>query len=112
MQELNKQRKQATEYIDNIVKAAMWFSNTFQGTSYNLDENLVIEFDDSYVEDKVAKLERLRTDALSFPEIKELTVWYLKDAYQLSEEEAKEMVEKSLSNNDFDADDEEIEGGE
>ena len=112
MQELNKQRKQATEYIDNIVKAAMWFSNTFQGTSYNLDENLVIEFDDSYVEDKVAKLERLRTDALSFPEIKELTVWYLKDAYQLSEEEAKEMVEKALSNNDFDADDEEIEGGE
>ena len=112
MQELNKQRKQATEYIDNIVKAAMWFSNTFQGTSYNLDENLVIEFDDSYVEDKAAKLERLRTDALSFPEIKELTVWYLRDAYQLSEEEAKEMVEKSLSNNDFNADDEEIEGGE
>ena len=112
MQELNKQRKQATEYIDNIVKAAMWFSNTFQGTSYNLDENLVIEFDDSYVEDKVAKLERLRTDALSFPEIKELTVWYMRDAYQLSEEEAKEMVEKALSNNDFNADDEEIEGGE
>lgn len=112
MQELNKQRKQATEYISGLIKAAMWFSNTFQGTSYNLDENLVIEFDDSYVEDKAAKLERLRTDALSFPEIKELTVWYLKDAYQLSEEEAKEMVEKSLSNNDFDADDEEIEGGE
>ena len=112
MQELNKQRKQATEYISGLIKAAIWFSNTFQGTSYNLDENLVIEFDDSYVEDKVAKLERLRTDALSFPEIKELTVWYLKDAYQLSEEEAKELVEKSLSNNDFDADDEEIEGGE
>ena len=112
MQELNKQRKQATEYIDNIVKAAMWFSNTFQGTSYNLNENLVIEFDDSYVEDKAAKLERLRTDALSFPEIKELTVWYLKDAYQLSEKEAKDLVEKALSNNDFDADDEEIEGGE
>ena len=112
MQELNKQRKQATEYISGLIKAAIWFSNTFQGTSYNLDENLVIEFDDSYVEDKAAKLERLRTDALSFPEIKELTVWYLKDAYQLSEEEAKELVEKSLSNNDFDADDEEIEGGE
>ena len=112
MQELNKQRKQATEYILGLIKAAMWFSNTFQGTSYNLDENLVIEFDDSYVEDKAAKLERLRTDALSFPEIKELTVWYLKDAYQLSEEEAKEMVDKALSNNDFDADDEEIEGGE
>ena len=112
MQELNKQRKQATEYISGLIKAAIWFSNTFQGTSYNLDENLVIEFDDSYVEDKVAKLERLRTDALSFPEIKELTVWYLKDAYQLSEKEAKELVEKSLSNNDFDADDEEIEGGE
>ena len=112
MQELNKQRKQATEYISGLIKAAIWFSNTFQGTSYNLDENLVIEFDDSYVEDKVAKLERLRTDALSFPEIKELTVWYLKDAYQLSEEESKEMVEKALSNNDFDADDEEIEGGE
>lgn len=110
IQELNKQRKQATEYISGLIKAAMWFSNTFQGTSFNINENLIIEFDDSYIEDKTAKLERLRTDALSFPEIKELSVWYLMDAYSLSEDEANEMVEKSMINSDLGADDEDIDG--
>lgn len=112
LQELNKQRKQATKYIEDILKAAMWFSNTFQGTSYNLDEDLIIEFDDSYVEDKAAKLERLRTDALSFMEIKELTVWYIMEAYGKPEEEAKALVEKSAVNNDLGADDEDIDDGE
>ena len=51
MQELNKQRKQATDYIEDIIHAAMWFSNQFSGTNYNLKEVLSIEFDDSYVED-------------------------------------------------------------
>lgn len=110
MQELNKQRKQATDYIDNIVKAAMWFSNTFQGTSFNLDENLNIEFDDSYIEDKVTKLDRLRNDALSFPEIVELKAWYLMDAYNLSEDDAFEMVENATAEDM--GDDEMLFGGE
>lgn len=111
MQELNKQRKQATEYIEDIVKAAMWFSNTFQGTSFNLEEDLTIEFDDSFVEDKVTKLMRLREDAMSFPEIMELKAWYLMDAYNLSEDEAFELVENA-SEGDINADDEMLFGGE
>ena len=91
MQELNKQRKQATDYITDIIHAAMWFSNTFCGTGYNVEETLSIEFDDSYIEDKQAKLETMRSDALSF-DIPKLTVWYLMEAYNLPEEEAEKLV--------------------
>ena len=110
MQELNKQRKQATEYIEDIIKAAMWFANTFQGTSFNLEEDLTIEFDDSYVEDKVTKLERLRVDALSFPELEELKIWYLMDAYSMSEDEARELVEKAKASIDYGSDDSNYDG--
>lgn len=91
MQELNKQRKQASDYITDIIHAAMWFSNQFSGTGYNVDEVLSIEFDDSYIIDKETELERKRNDALSF-DIPKLTVWYLMDAYNISEEEATAMV--------------------
>lgn len=79
MQELNKQRKQATTYIEDIIHAAMWFSNQFSGTAYDVEETLTIEFDDSYVEDKQAKLEAMRADALSFMDVPILKVWYLSE---------------------------------
>ena len=79
MQELNKQRKNASDYITDIIHAAMWFSNQFQGTNYDLNEGLSIEFDDSYIEDKQAKLESMRADALSFSEIPELLIWYISE---------------------------------
>lgn len=93
MQELNKQRNNAKDYITDIIHAAMWFSNTFCGTSYNVEEELSIEFDDSYIEDKQAKLESMRADALSFAEVPILKVWYLMEKYNLSEEEAKRYLE-------------------
>lgn len=93
MQELNKQRKQATDYIEDIIHAAMWFSNQFSGTNYNLKEVLSIEFDDSYVEDKQAKLEAMRADALSFPEVPILKVWYLMEKYNIPEDEAKKYMQ-------------------
>ena len=92
MQELNKQRKQATDYITDIIHAALWFSNAFQGTNYNTEEPLKIEFDDSYIEDKQSKLESMRADALSFPGIPELTVQYLILKYNFPEEEARKLV--------------------
>lgn len=92
MQELNKQRKNAEDYITDIVRAAMWFSNQFHGTSYNLEEGLSIEFDDSYIEDKTAKLEQMRADALSFPEIPWLTREYIKEKYNLSDEEVEKYI--------------------
>lgn len=93
MQELNKQRNNATDYITDIIHAAMWFSNTFCGTSYNVEEELSIEFDDSYIEDKQAKLEAMRADALSFAEVPILKVWYLMEKYNLPEEEAKKYIQ-------------------
>lgn len=105
MQELNKQRKQAEQYIEDIVHAAMWFSNQFSGTGYNIEEPLVIEFDDSYVTDRESELERKRNDALSF-DIPQLTVWYLMEAYNLSEEEAVKLVNAKADDKDPDDDQE------
>lgn len=93
MQELNKQRKNAEDYITDIVHAAMWFSNVFNGTGFNVEEELSIEFDDSYIEDKVAKLESMRADALSFSEIPILKVRYFMEKYNIPEEEAKKWIE-------------------
>ncbi|MBQ7067041.1 MAG: hypothetical protein IJN92_09515 [Lachnospiraceae bacterium] len=92
MQELNKQRKNATDYISDIIHAAMWFSNQFQGTNYNTEEELSIEFDDSYVEDKQTKLESMRADAVTFQEIPWLTFMYIKTKYNLSDEEAEKYI--------------------
>ncbi|MDY4793985.1 MAG: hypothetical protein SO172_07440 [Pararoseburia sp.] len=93
MQELNKQRKQASDYIQDIIHAAMWFSNQFAGTSYNVEEKLRIEFDDSYVEDKQTRMEAMRADALSFPEVPILKVWYLMEKYNIPEDEAKKYIQ-------------------
>lgn len=99
MQELNKQRKNAEDYITDIIHAAMWFSNQFQGTSYDVNEPMSVEFDDSYIVDKETELERKRNDALSF-DIPQLTILYLMDAYNLSEEEAKQWVEQAQEKED------------
>ena len=101
MQELNKQRKQASDYIEDIIHAAMWFSNQFSGTSYNVDEALSIEFDDSYVEDKQTKLEAMRADAVTFQDIPWLTFMYIKTKYNLSDEEAQKYInEGKVTEND------------
>ena len=103
MQELNKQRKQASDYIEDIIHAAIWFSNQFSGTSYNADEALSIEFDDSYVEDKQTKLESMRADAVTFQDIPWLTFMYIKTKYNLSDEEAQKYINegKVTENDDF-----------
>lgn len=106
MQELNRQRQEATKYIQDICRAVMWFSNTFHGTAYNLDEEIPVDFDDSYITDKESELERMRNDALSF-DIPELTIWYLMEAYSLTEEEATALVTKKLEEQEQDIDGEE-----
>lgn len=106
MQELNRQRQEATRYIQDICRAVMWFSNTYHNTSYNLETDILVDFDDSYITDKEAELERKRNDALSF-DIPQLTVWYLMEAYNLTEEEAAALVEQKQEVEDNDADGEE-----
>ena len=95
MQELNRQRQEAIRYIQDICRAVMWFANTFQGKAFNLDQEILVDFDDSYITDREAELERKRNDALAF-DIPELTVWYLRDAYSLAEEEARKRVEAKV----------------
>ena len=88
MQELNKQRQEAIDYIEGIVEAIVWFSNQFKQTAWELDEEICIEFDDSYVEDKNSKLERMRADALSFPDVKEFTIQYVMEVLNCERDEA------------------------
>lgn len=92
MQEVNKQRYEATQYITDIAHAIAWFSNTFHDTSWKLGEEIVVTYDDTYVVDKEAERERKRSDALSF-DIPDIKVWYLMDAYGLTEDEARKLVE-------------------
>lgn len=88
MQELNKQRFQAAQYIRGIIKAALWFENTFRGGSFNLDDEITIEFDDSYVENKAERLESIRQDALAGLGGVYTKVRYLMAKYNLEENEA------------------------
>lgn len=101
MQELNRQRQEAIRYIQDICRAVMWFADTFQGKAFNLDQEILVDFDDSYITDREAELERKRNDALAF-DIPDLTVWYLMDAYSLSEEEARELVEAKVEKEEQD----------
>lgn len=97
MQELNKQRRQAEAYIKDIIRAALWFSNKFKGTNYDIDEGFIVEFDDSFIEDKQSKLESMRTDALSFPELPFIKLKYIMLKYNLPEEEAKKYMAGALT---------------
>lgn len=103
MQDLNRQRYEASQYIKDIVRAVLWYSNTFLGSSWSVDEEISIDYDDSYITDREAERERKRNDALSF-DIPQLMVWYLMDAYSLSENEAKKLLSQSEKN---DSDDDE-----
>ena len=100
MQELNKQRATAVQYITDICEAIIWFSNVFNGMSWTMPEEIQVEFDDSYIEDKVSKLESMRNDALSFPEIPQIKMYYLMEKYNLSEEEAQQWVGQELSDDE------------
>lgn len=94
MQELNKQRKQSEQYITDIIHAAIWFENQFNDSAYNVEDALTIQFDDSYVEDKVSKLESMRADAISFPEVPILKKWYLMQKYNISESDAIKYIDE------------------
>lgn len=91
MQELNRQRYQAKQYIMGIVRAVVWFSNTYQGTALPelSDDDIKIEFDDSYIESKSDRLESYRQDVLSNIGGAHVRALYLKEKYNLTDEEAE-----------------------
>lgn len=93
MQELNKQRKESTDYISHLLKAMMWFSNTFCNTSFDLDAEVCIDFDDSYIEDKNTRIESLRTDAHFFSDIPEFTIRFIMERLNVDRNEAVKIME-------------------
>lgn len=92
MQELNKQRKEAENYINHIVKAVMWFANTFQGAAYDLGAEICIDFDDSYIEDKGTVIENAKADAQSFSDIPEFTIRYIMLRLNVERKEAVKIM--------------------
>ena len=105
MQELNKQRKEATDYITDIVKAIMWFSNTFHGTSYSLEDDVCIDFDDSFIEDRTTKLANMRADAQSFSDIPEFMIRYIMMSLNVDRNEAVKIMNTQTEEQDPEVDD-------
>lgn len=89
MQELNKQRQNLTDYIEDIIKALLWFSNAFNQTKYDIESEVRIGYDDSFIIDRQSELEAMRQDAQTFG-LPKLVTYYLQEKYNLSEEEANE----------------------
>lgn len=98
MQELNKQRAESEDYIKNIVRAIIWFSNKFKGTEWNIDEDICIEFDDSYVNDRQSEIENMRMDAIQFANVPEFTVQYVMLRLNCEREEAIKYIQSDLVN--------------
>lgn len=87
MQELNKQRQNLTDYIEDTIRALLWFSNAFNKTQYALNSKVTIGYDDSFIIDRQSELEAMRQDAQTFG-LPKLVIHYLKEKYNLSDDEA------------------------
>ena len=90
MQEVNKQRDESIEYISDIIKAIAYFYELTQGTVLQIDD-IDIDFDDSYIEDRVSIADSMRNDALTF-NIPKLTEMYLKKKYGFNDDEVAEIL--------------------
>ena len=105
MQELNKQRKEAIDYITGIVRAVLWFSNTFLETPYYIDKEVCIDFDDSYIEDKTTQMSNMRADAMSFSEIPEFMIRYIMMSLNIEREEAEKILNTAQEEPDLEEED-------
>lgn len=92
LQELNKQRTEAKVYITDIIRAALWFCNTYQDKSWNIDADVKVEFDDSYITDKESRLLEMRNDIVAGIGGAHVLALYLQEKYNLSDEEAAEWA--------------------
>lgn len=90
MQELNRQRANARRYISDLCRAIMFFANKFNNENFDVNSEILVDFDDSIIIDRGAQLESDRNDALSFG-LPWLTQNYLMKKYNLTAEEAKEI---------------------
>lgn len=94
MQELNRQRQEAKDYITNIVNALIWFHNQFSNEGpWISDDEICIEFDDSYITDKQTEMDAWRADAQAFPEVKEFLIQYIMRRLNCERDEAIKYIE-------------------
>lgn len=93
LQELNRQRHEAEEYITDIIRAILWFANTYQGGGWNIDADVLVEFDDGMVIDRESELESMKNDILSGLGGVQLRILYLKQKYNLDDEEAAKWAQ-------------------
>lgn len=106
MQELNRQRHEAQEYIADIARAIMWFDDTYNGAAWDLGADVLVEFDDSYISNKDADLESMRADIVSGIGGVYVRQQYLMSRYNLDEAEALKWATLA----DTDAPEEAIDG--
>lgn len=106
MQEINKQRAESKNYIVDLIKAIKWMYNTLNNDKLNVEEEITVNFDDSYVEDKKSVTDSMKEDALSFG-FPKLTMRYLMKKYGFDEKEALEIMGETANadNEDERADD-------
>lgn len=92
LQELNRQRREAEEYITGIVHAILWFSNAYQGGRWDEKADVLIEFDDSYITNKAEQLESMRADVVANIGGAYVRKLYLMQKYNLDEKEAEKWA--------------------
>lgn len=98
LQEVNKQRYEAKQYIIGIVKAIRWFSSELKIKTLP-DDEITVNFDDSYITNKDEQLKQTRDDAMSF-NIPQLKIKYLCQKYDIKEEVAKKWLNSEPNIND------------
>lgn len=102
LQELNRQRQEAKAYIAGIVRAVLWFANAYQGHRWDVAADVLVEFDDSYINDKASELEQMRLDVLAGVGGAYVRKLYLMQKYNLGDAEAAKWAAAS----ELDAEDE------
>lgn len=98
--ELNRQRQEAREYITDIVHAILYFVNAYQGGSYDTEGDVLVDFDDSLVNDRETELAGMRSDILAGIGGAYVRQQYLMKRYNLDEKEAAKWA--ATNDPDFD----------
>lgn len=88
LQELSRQRHEAKEYITGIVRAILWFANTYQGGGWDENADVLIEFDDTYITNKAEELDSMWKDITAGIGGAYVRKLYLMQKYNLDEKEA------------------------
>lgn len=96
VQHANRHQIQIEAALIQIFRAILWAGKTLLGQPVNPDTTITVQFDDSYITDTETRRALLKDDALQglLPKYR-----YLMEAYGVSEEKAKALVEEARLEN-------------